>query len=134
MLSEPAISVLLVDDDPLVLAATSRFLVKRGLYTICASSPFGVTALVWKESPDVVVMDCHMPGLDGAQLIRCLRVNRRTATTPVVFYSGDSDEALQNLASSLGARYAAKSRGPSSLLQVIRDALPRARRGWAHAG
>ena len=118
-----AISVLLVDDDPLVLAATSRFLRKRGMRTICADSPFGVSALVRKEAPDVVVLDCHMPGLDGAHLMRVLRTSPRTAGTPIVLHSGDPDAELAELAESLGTQYAPKARGPIALADAILRAL-----------
>jgi CheY-like chemotaxis protein len=117
------ISVLLVDDDPLVLAATSRFLRKHGIRTICANSPFGVTALVRKEAPDAVVLDCHMPGLDGPYLLQLLRTSPRTAPTPVVFYSGDSDGALAELGQSLGVRCSSKARGPQALLETVLAAL-----------
>jgi len=123
MTHENGISVLLVDDDPLVLAATSRFLRKRGIRTICASSPFGVTALVRKEAPDAVVLDCHMPGLDGAFLLRVLRTSPGTARTPVIFYSGEAEHTLAELAQSLGVRYAAKGRGPVPLVEMIFAAL-----------
>jgi CheY-like chemotaxis protein len=124
MVSDVAvISVLLVDDDPLVLAATSRYLAKRGMRTVCADSPFGVSALVRKEAPDVIVLDCHMPGLDGAHLMRILRTSPRTASTPVVLHSGDG--ALAELAGSLGARYAAKGRGPTALADAIIAAVRR---------
>jgi CheY-like chemotaxis protein len=119
----PPICVLLVDDDPLVLAASARFLRKRGMRTICADSPFGVSALVRKESPDVVVLDCHMPGLDGAHLMRVLRTSPRTAGTPIVLHSGDSDAALAELAESLGALYASKGRGPMALADAIVAAM-----------
>jgi DNA-binding response OmpR family regulator len=136
MPDEKTISVLIVDDDPLLLAATSRYLRKRGMRTICANSPFGVTALIRRESPDVVVLDCHMPGLDGAHLVRVLRASPRAAQTPVVFHSGDSDEALAALAGSLGAHYACKASGPLPLVAAILAALrpPGAHAPVAHAG
>ncbi len=119
MHEETGITVLVVDDEPLVLAATARFLTKRGMRTICADSPFGVSALVRKESPDVIVLDCHMPGLSGAHLMRLLRTSPRTAATPVVLHSGDSHEVLAALADSLGTRFAPKGRGPSALIEAI---------------
>ncbi len=129
MVGEAPVCVLLVDDDPLILAAVSRFLQKRGMRTICADSPFGVSALVRKESPDVVVLDCNMPGLDGAHLMRVLRTSPRTAGIPIVLHSGDADAVVQELAESLGARYAFKGRGPGMLVDAIRAAVrgPRAR-------
>jgi CheY-like chemotaxis protein len=134
MFDERALSVLLVDDDALVLAATSRLLTKRGMRTICATSPFGVSALVRKEAPDVVVLDLHMPGLDGAHLMRLLRSSPRTAGTPVVFHSGDTEESLGELADSLGAYYAVKGNGPRALVDAILAAARAPRRSFANAG
>ena len=118
-----AISVLVVDDDPLILASTARFLRSHGMRAICADSPFGVSALVGRETPDVVVLDCHMPGLDGAQLARLLRANPRTARTRLVFHSGDSDTNLAALAEAVGAHYACKGWGPIALIDAIGAAL-----------
>jgi CheY-like chemotaxis protein len=129
MLDERAILVLLVDDDALVLAATSRLLRKRGMRTICATSPFGVSALVRREAPDVVVLDLHMPGLDGAHLMRLLCSSPRTAGTPVVLHSADAEEVLGELANSLGAHYSVKGRGLVPLVEAILAAARAPRSG-----
>jgi CheY-like chemotaxis protein len=120
-----AISVLLVDDDPLVLAATARILRRHGMRAICASSPFGVSALVRKDSPDVVVLDYHMPGLDGGHLVRVLRSSPRTAQIPVVFYSGDCDDHLTDTAEALGAYVVRKGCNQREFVESIMGALGR---------
>jgi len=134
MMPGETISVLIVDDDPLVLAAVSRLLRKRGMKTACTDSPFGVSALMRKESPDVLVLDCDMPGLNGAHLVRVLRASPRTAATPVVLHSGGDEHTLAELASSLSARYAQKGRGPTALVDAIEAAArgPRARMTSVH--
>ena len=129
---EKPVSVLLVDDDPLVLAATARALKRFGMQATCASSPFGVSALIRKDAPDVVVLDYHMPGLDGAHLVRVLRSSPRTADIPVVFYSGACDDELISLARTLGAHYASKGINPRELADAIFAALAR-NPGYVHA-
>jgi DNA-binding response OmpR family regulator len=123
MAPDKPIKVLMVDDDPLVLAATARALRRYGIMATCANSPFGVSALVRKEPPDVLVLDYHMPGLDGAHLVRVLRSSPRTADIPVVFYSGDCDELLISTATALGAHYAIKGINPRILVDAILAAL-----------
>jgi CheY-like chemotaxis protein len=115
--------VLVVDDDPLVLAATSRYLQRMGFHAIMADSPFGVSALIRKECPDVVVLDHDMPGLDGGHLLRLLRASPRTAATPVVLYSGDATGSVGALASSLGVGWARKGQGPRALFETVLAAL-----------
>jgi CheY-like chemotaxis protein len=118
-MEKAALTVLIVDDDPLVLAATSRCLRRLGLRTLMADSPFGVSAIILKESPDAVVLDAHMPGLDGAHLVRLLRSSPRTAATPIVFHSGDPEDVLAKLAASFGATYACKAGGLDALYDAI---------------
>ena len=55
--------------------------------------------LIWKEQPDVVLLDIDMPVLDGLAVIRNLRREARFADLPVVAVSayameGDREEAL----------------------------------------
>ena len=115
--------VVIVDDDPLVLSATARSLARAGFRTICAESPFGVSALVLKERPDVVVLDVNMPGLDGTHLVRLLRSSPLTAQTRVVFYSGMGEQELKQLARENNAAYALKSRGGLALREVVMRSL-----------
>jgi two-component system NtrC family sensor kinase len=116
---EPQPTVLIVDDDPLVLASTARFLRRAGFRTVCSDSPFGVSALILKEQPSIVVLDFHMPGLDGQHLVRLLRTSARTQATRVIFYSGVGEEELRAIAVTNGASYALKSRGGNGLREVI---------------
>ncbi len=125
-----ATKVLLVDDDPLVLAAASCVLARRGLRTISAVCPFNVRALVRQERPDVLVLDCEMAGIDGARLLEQLRADPGTAAIPVLFYSGNED--VPEIARSLGVGYASKWCGLGALADAIFAAL-RAGRGLEKA-
>ncbi len=113
------ISVLLVDDEPQVLETTARFLRRCGMHVTCAPSPFGVSALVLREAPDVVVLDFNMPGLDGAHLLPLLRASNRTAATRVIFHSGEPEAFLSTLALTSGASYSCKARGARALADAI---------------
>tara|TARA_Y100000034_G_scaffold136352_1_gene212341 strand:- start:754 stop:1149 length:396 start_codon:yes stop_codon:yes gene_type:complete len=44
------------------------------------------------DLPDLVVLDLEMPGIDGIEVLKSMRAEERTATIPVVVYSGNVDE------------------------------------------
>jgi CheY-like chemotaxis protein len=53
-----------------------------------------------EQSPDLIILDLHMPGLDGFGVIRALRLDARFAATPVVVLTasamqGDKEKAME---------------------------------------
>ncbi len=60
--------ILLVDDDPAVLDMMSKLLAHRGHDVQTCTTPFGVSALIVRDKPELVVIDVMMPGLGGATL------------------------------------------------------------------
>jgi DNA-binding response OmpR family regulator len=80
--------VLVVDDDPALLAAVTDGLALMGGYEIFAASD-GATGLeqFFTIEPDCVVVDVRMPGLNGYLFVRALRGDRATAQTPVIVLS-----------------------------------------------
>jgi DNA-binding response OmpR family regulator len=79
------IRVLMVDDEEKFRSTTKKILDRRGFDTLVAAS--GEEALEkLKESPDVVVMDVKMPGMDGHQTLH--EMKKRTPATPVIMLTG----------------------------------------------
>ncbi|GAB3387958.1 hypothetical protein GCM10027568_08430 [Humibacter soli] len=73
-MSEEAVRVLVVDDDPDVASYTTTVLRKRGgCETLAVHDPFLVAETVAKFAPDVVVADIEMPGMSGLELISRLK-------------------------------------------------------------
>jgi DNA-binding response OmpR family regulator len=118
--------VLVVDDNPQMLEATARFLRVHGLEVITADSPFGVSKLVSRHTPAVVVLDVMMPALDGKSLADLLRSNPMTCSADIVFYSALEEEAVYKLSRTVpGSLYALKSDGPDALLSIVMSCLMR---------
>src|SRR5438270_14053128 len=69
------IKVLLVDDHPLVLAGVRSSLLKHDRFEIVGEAASGPEAIdrAKEFSPDVVVMDISMPGMNGLEATKCLR-------------------------------------------------------------
>ncbi len=119
-------AVLVVDDNPQMLEATARFLRAHGLEVLTADSPFGVSKLVSRHAPAVVVLDVMMPALDGKSLADLLRGNPLTCSSDIVFYSALEEEAVYKLSRTVpGSLYALKSDGPDALLSIVMSCLMR---------
>lgn len=89
-MSAPA-RVLLVDDDPLILAAARLALARDGMDVVTASDSAGAQALLAATGFDVVVLDMNFtPGLrNGAEGIACLKaLLRLQPAVPVLVTTG----------------------------------------------
>lgn len=91
--------VLAVDDDPEVLGTLGRVLEFEGFNTKLASS--GQEALVMLEtfSPDLVILDIIMPGMDGIAVCARLRSMARFTSLPILFLTakGSTDDIVDGL-------------------------------------
>jgi predicted signal transduction protein with EAL and GGDEF domain/DNA-binding response OmpR family regulator len=95
--------VLLVDDDEVNLLLTSIALRERGFVITEAASGERALELLRDWQPDVVVLDALMPGMDGFETCRELRLLATLASLPVLMLTGLDDEASINRAYEAGA-------------------------------
>ena len=95
--------VLLVDDDEVNLLLTSVALRERGFTITEATSGETAIRILADWLPDVVVLDALMPGLDGFQTCRELRVLPGFESLPVLMLTGLDDDASITRAYEAGA-------------------------------
>ncbi len=88
----PQKTVLVVDDDRLVLSTLRGYLGKDYLVTTVAT---GLDALNFMKTsrPDLILMDYFLPGMNGPQVVHAIRDNCTTATIPFVFLTANTDRA-----------------------------------------
>lgn len=116
--------VLVVDDDPQVLKLLRLNFEMEGYDVVSATNGEEALSLVRGDTPDVVVCDVMMPGIDGLEVVRRLRADPATVTLPLIVVSakaqrGDVSEGLR-----LGAdAYVTKPFDPSELLELVADLL-----------
>ena len=82
--------ILCVDDEPNVLAALRRLLHPFPFEVVTVTSGKGAIGIAEKRTPDLVILDRFMPGMDGYETLHRLRELGLT-DTPVVILSGDTD-------------------------------------------
>jgi diguanylate cyclase (GGDEF)-like protein len=95
-------SILVVDDDPLYLELITVIL--GADYEILTASG-GVTGLEIAASnvPQLILLDLMMPGMDGFEVYRLLKADRRTCEIPVIFITGRNDVAAEAKGLRMGA-------------------------------
>jgi two-component system cell cycle response regulator DivK len=76
--------VLIVDDNEKNLRLARDVLQAAGLVTLEAESGAEGVAVAIDHDPDVILMDIRLPDMDGAEAMRRIRDDERTATIPVV--------------------------------------------------
>ncbi|MDR5855721.1 response regulator [Caballeronia sp. LZ062] len=84
-------TVLIVDDEPVILSSLSALLELHGHQVVTASNGFEALRASAARTPDVVVSDWEMPFLDGASLYGTFRADPRLRMVPFIFMSGTAD-------------------------------------------
>jgi len=79
--------VMVVDDDSDIVDLT-RLVLERGGYRVCtAGSGREALDLVQHERPDLILLDINMPGMDGWQVLKVLKLDETTRDIPVAMFS-----------------------------------------------
>lgn len=123
-MTSPEVRILLVDDHEMM---------RKGLRMLIADQP-GMSVvgeagdrdaaleLIKNQPADVIVMDIHLPGINGIETSREILANH--PGVKVVALSADPDLTLVNAALQAGVSgYLTKDCGPAELLQAIRSAI-----------
>ena len=80
-------SILIVDDTPNNLRLLANMLIERGYKVRPAPSGAHALATTRKEIPDLILLDVMMPEIDGYEVCRTLKAEKRTRDIPVIFLS-----------------------------------------------
>ncbi len=83
--------VLVADDSKVVRVKTGRLLEKQGWQVLLAEDGAAALALLDSQTPDLLITDVEMPGVDGFTLTRQVRGHARCARLPVIMITS-SDE------------------------------------------
>ncbi|MDE2063176.1 MAG: response regulator transcription factor [Bradyrhizobium sp.] len=119
--SHNGISILLVDDHPIVRQGYRRVLENQRDFQVVAEADTAASAYsAFKaHSPDIVVMDISMPGASGLEAIR--NIHARDARAHILVFSMHSEASLVKAAFDAGASaYVTKSSEPAVLIRAIR--------------
>lgn len=119
-------TILLIDDDSDFLAVLRKRCQGLGLDVMQARNLLTAFARIEKRLPDLICLDVQMPTGSGLQFCRQLRVDLRTAATPIVILTGSQSQDVQIACRKMGAHFVHKSCGfwrelEQTLKQVIAE-------------
>jgi len=121
MSTEPAI--LIIDDDERLNRLLKRFLGDFGIKTLAAIHPQEGLKLLRRKTPDLVVLDLMLPGMDGFAVCKAIRAD---STVPIIMLTARGDLADKVIGLELGADdYLAKPFEPRELVARIHAVLRR---------
>lgn len=117
-------SVLVVDDEPTIGEVVCRYLNRAGYETRVALDGPSALAKVNERSPDLVVLDLMLPGIDGLDVMRRIRGRERDRTA-IILLTAKGEETDRIMGLRLGADdYVAKPFSPAELVARV-DAVMR---------
>lgn len=83
--------ILIVDDNALMVEVLSYILANNGYEVIALSNGNEVFKQIKANHPDLVILDAILPGIDGIEICKLLKLNKTTQNLPVIMCSGDDD-------------------------------------------
>lgn len=95
--------VMVVDDDPQILATLRSLLEPWGLRTICIDDPRRFWETLEASAPDLLILDINMPHLNGLELCQIVRQDSHWSGLPILFLTAYSDANTVNQVFAVGA-------------------------------
>lgn len=116
--------ILVVDDDTSNLKMASRILKGEGMRVSCLKSGEDTIKFLKENRPDLILLDIHMPGMDGFETIAAVKENKETADIPVIFLTADDDSETEARGLKAGAMdFLKKPFVPEVLLLRVRHTI-----------
>jgi two-component system nitrogen regulation response regulator NtrX len=94
-------SILIVDDEPSILQTLSGLLSDEGFEVTTAANGYEALKIIDAESPDLVLLDIWMPGIDGIETLK--EIKKENPTIQVIIITGHGTIETAVNATKLGA-------------------------------
>lgn len=121
--------ILLVDDEQDHLVITRRFLESQGLECVCVDRGWEALRVLEERPIDLILLDLHMPGMDGYRLAENILAREEYRHIPIVAFSCyDLTRFKQRAMRSGMADFIPKPVDRARLLATVRDQLSLRRR------
>lgn len=110
--------IVVVDDDPMIRFLVQEYLKASGFTVDAFESGKDALAALPSLTPNLVMLDLQMPGMNGIEVLQQLRANPGTADVPVLMLSANAGEA-QTLSDTVANAYLEKPFQMQALLAAV---------------
>jgi len=118
--------ILVVDDEKDILELLEYNLEKEGYEVFKAMTGEEALELTRRKTPDLIILDLMLPGLDGLEVCKILKRNTRIASIPIIMLTAKGEESDIIVGLELGADdYITKPFSPKVLIARVRTVLRR---------
>ena len=112
--------ILVVDDEPDIMTVATARLSHLGYEIIEAADAEGALAILQKDTPDLILLDLLLPGMQGEDVCKKLKCDDRLKTVPVILFTASASD-IPKVAREIGADdYIMKPFEPEDLLGKIK--------------
>ncbi|OGR86462.1 MAG: hypothetical protein A3J74_05260 [Elusimicrobia bacterium RIFCSPHIGHO2_02_FULL_57_9] len=117
--------ILIVDDDFELISLLSEILKRDGHQVDSACEPVEGMQKCRNLHPDLIILDYHMPGSDGAHLYESLRRNQASRATPILFMSGEAspEQILKEISDSTQSQFLPKPVRLEEFRKTVKEML-----------
>ena len=114
--------VLVVDDSATIRAVLGKMLGQDGYEVLKAADGEAAVGIAQAQFPDLIFLDIVLPGISGFAVLRALRRDSRTHTTPIIMMSGNQQATEQFYVQRFGADgFVKKPFGRADVFHAIRS-------------
>lgn len=115
--------IMVIEDDPAIQRSLQALLINEGYEVLVTADGAEAVQLATSETPDLILLDIVLPGLNGLQVCQQLRTR---IYTPIIMLTAKTDELDKVLGLEMGADdYITKPFSPRELLARVRAHLRR---------
>jgi two-component system cell cycle response regulator DivK len=116
--------ILIVEDNPANLLLTRSVLKREGYSVEGAESAAEARAILARRRPSLILMDIHLPGIDGIEFTRELKANPATSEIPIVILTAQAMPIFERAARSAGcAGYITKPSPAAVIAAAVKEHL-----------